>query len=154
MTQLPVNWYHKLYRGYDYFVVVRIARRMRSSGANNFVLLALLAVGLIAAVKADTTFLKTWSLYHSLDGGKDFVRRGQIRMGAVAVDSDNLSTEGALELTIEQDDDENLTMESIQQLIGIRLYQLKLVEDGNEASVVLTSVPACHLRRANFRCVD
>lgn len=105
-------------------------------------------------VNADSAFLKTWTMYHSLDGGNDFVRRGQIRLGVTEADGDMSNTDSSLELTIEQEDDENLTTESIQPYIGSGLYQLKLVEEGNEANVVLTSVPACHLRRANFRYVS
>ncbi len=163
LDYLLVHFAYRYYRHSDYRYMVYVFRflssfgetvTMRSSVATYVFLNAILANCLIAAVNADSPLLKSWTLYHSVDGGNDFVRRGQIRLGVAAVDGDvTSSTEGTPELTIEHDENENLTTESIHHLIGSGLYQLKLVEDGNEANVVMTSVPACHLRRANFRYV-
>lgn len=84
---------------------------------------------------------KSWQLLHSLDSGKTFTERGTVFLA--------LTDAGEVEINVANADN-CLDLQSINSLIG-GLYQVKLVKDQDESTAVLTSVPACQVRRANFR---
>jgi len=105
-------------------------------------------LALATAVSPALALEKSWTLYHSANGGQDFARRASI---ALSVDKE---TE-MVELTINND---NSTLNKETYLAAKTagsIYQLKLVADGGEASddFILASVPGCQLLRANFRYV-
>ena len=93
---------------------------------------------------------KTWTLYHSWNGGQDFARRASVLL-SIDPDTDGV----ALSIT-----NDNSTVNKESYLAAKEtgaMYQLKLVEDSGAAdngdSFVLSSVPGCQLLRANFRYV-
>jgi hypothetical protein len=102
---------------------------------------------LLLAAQSAQALEKTWNLYHSLNGGRDFSRRGSITL---SVGSEEGSEE--VELTVQND---NSTLNDETFLAAKQpgtMYQLKLVEgDDLSSNFLLTSVPACQLLRANFR---
>jgi hypothetical protein len=77
---------------------------------------------------------KIFTLYDSWKGEKDFRKRGQITLTA-------------------EDDDVQLSIQNdaVPPSILDGLYQVKIVDDSNPSAYAMTSIPACQLRRANFR---
>ena len=91
---------------------------------------------------------KTWTLYHSLNGGQDFSPRASVLL-SVDPESDSV----AISIT---NDNSTLNKETY---LGAKapgaIYQLKLVEEGDsKGSFVLSSVPGCQLLQSNFRYVS
>lgn len=84
---------------------------------------------------------KTWQLLHSLDSGKTFSERGAVSL--------TLNEAGEVAISI-ANADSCLDLQAVNSLAG-GLYQVKLIRDNDESTAVLTSVPACQVRRANFR---
>lgn len=80
---------------------------------------------------------KSWTLLHSFDSGKTFSERGVLTLA--------LSDEGALEFDLKNN--ENCVADTPLSS-SKHLYQLKIKYGDSE---VFTSVPACQVRRANFR---
>lgn len=106
---------------------------------------------LFAAFLATTTHAatleKTWTLYHSVNGGQDFSKRASV---VLSVDPE---TDGSVDLSI-TNDNSTLNQETFQRVRAEgSLYQLKLVPEGggDGEDFVLASVPGCQLLRANFR---
>ena len=79
----------------------------------------------------------SWTIYHSFNGGQDFSRRGVLSWS---------EDEGSLLVT---NDDGALTKENFQSMLEFGWYQVK-IENPN-SDYVLATVPACNLRRANFK---
>ena len=116
-------------------------------------LLLWLLLGSFSAAKT-----KSWTLYHriSTPGGtrsssveESWNERGTIEL---VVDPEEeavvtvVNKEGALTTDIAQ------ALTATATATATAYYQLKLVENNSKTSAnVLTSVPACHVRRANFR---
>lgn len=92
----------------------------------------------VALLLPYATAARSWQLLHSLDSGKNFSERGTVSLA--------LNEEGKPEMTVEHADN-CLDLGAINTLSS-GLYQVKLVSGSQE---VLTSVPACQVRRANFR---
>ena len=96
-------------------------------------------------VDAKEALRRTWTLYHSMDpklGTKGFTKRG-----VVTLEPEN----NEVKLTLENDEN-SFTAEHLDTMMTSGWYQVKLVEDGKKAPVpVKTTIPACQLRRANFR---
>jgi hypothetical protein len=84
---------------------------------------------------------KAWQLLHSLDSGKTFTERGTVSL--------DLNEDGQVDIKLDHADN-CLDLDAVNALSSAGLYQVKLVKDSVE---ILTSVPACHVRRANFRYV-
>jgi len=82
---------------------------------------------------------KTLSLYHAVNGG-DFVKRGIVTLEATKEKGIKAEVKNEIELD----------SSSIDSMVETGLYQLKVVDDKTGQSV-LASVPACQVRRANFR---
>jgi hypothetical protein len=96
---------------------------------------------------------RTWTLYHSLDpklGAAGFTKRGVVTLTS---GSSQETTDG-IQLTIENDEEAALEALSISQMMESGWYQLQLVEEGSKVVPVQTTIPACQLRRANFRYVS
>jgi len=100
---------------------------------------------LVVRCQAEVDASKSWTLYHSFNGGVDFAPRGTVKLSIVDDSEVNLEVENTADC---------LTEAAIESLLQQKWYQLKLVEDNNdEAPPILTSVPSCQVRRANFRYV-
>mmetsp|Transcript_16271 Transcript_16271/g.25312 ORF Transcript_16271/g.25312 Transcript_16271/m.25312 type:complete len:267 (-) Transcript_16271:1193-1993(-) len=82
---------------------------------------------------------KTLSLYHAVNGG-DFVKRGIVTLEATKEKGIKAEVQNEIQLD----------SASIDAMVETGLYQLKVVDDKTGQSV-LASVPACQVRRANFR---
>jgi len=82
---------------------------------------------------------KSWKLLHSLDNGKSFTARATVDLG--------LNDEGEVEIKIENNAD-CLSLDALEDLKG--LYQVKLIDDESKTTVI-SSVPACEVKRSNFR---
>ena len=108
--------------------------------------------GLCTSCTADD-LRRTWTLYHSMDpklGDRGFRKRGVVTLEATADGADNNKQ---AKLSIENDEN-SLTAADWEKVMSSGWYQVKLVEEGDDAKntvPVKTTVPACHLRRANFR---
>eukprot|EP00977_Amphora_coffeiformis_P009034 scaffold2046_cov171-Amphora_coffeaeformis.AAC.1 len=108
--------------------------------------ISLIVFGIInLRVDAKEDLRRTWTLYHSMDprlGEKGFTKRG-----VVTLEPEN----NQAKLTLENDE-KSFSAENLEVMMMSGWYQVKLVEDGKTATVpVKTTIPACHLRRANFR---
>ncbi len=84
---------------------------------------------------------KSWTLFHKT-GDQLFQPRGHVVM--------EVSENGGLELKIDNDSNDGLLTPAD---IDAPWYQLKLVPDDKSSAPVVTTVPACLVRRANFRYV-
>ena len=100
--------------------------------------IALVLLGVVFTTAQEST---KWTLMHSFDG-QNFVRRGQVV----------LQVEDGVAKIEMMNDEACMEASQIQTMMAFGLYQLKLVEDGTQ-NTVLTSVPSCQLRRASFRYV-
>jgi hypothetical protein len=101
-----------------------------------------------ASVAAVETATKSWTIYHSWNGGQDFSRRGVVEWAATGT-ADTAAGGGDV-LTVENDE-ECLSSASIDAMLEYGWYQLKLQDDNNSQDYVLATVSACNVRRANFR---
>lgn len=99
---------------------------------------------------------KTWTLHHAVlsenHSEPQFVPRGKLILSIQEAPEDKKKeTEGPLHAVLEHDENA-LSNEMLQQLLTPGAwYQLKLVDDANSKHQVITTVPACHVRRSNFR---
>ena len=114
-----------------------------------FSIAVLLLALLSSSTTAATSSSKTWTLHHAVfvdaDPAPVFVPRGRIRF--LNDDSDELK------VTLENEE-QALTTDLAESLSNDHAwYQLKLVSDDDDTNSepVLATVPACQVRRANFR---
>jgi hypothetical protein len=87
-------------------------------------------------VSEATAASEEWTIFHSFGG--DFTRRGVLQW--------NDEEESSLEV---HNDEESLSPENIQAMLDYGWYHVKIETADND--YVLATVPACHLRRANFK---
>jgi hypothetical protein len=117
-------------------------------------LLGLLVATLTVSSTCSSAILtKSWTLYHAVvvtaeEDPVVFVPRGRIHMA--------LPTAGTADTLVQMtvDNTETVAADMMQSLLRTGAwYQLKLVPDDDTAvsSSIVTSVPACHVRRANLR---
>lgn len=125
----------------------------------NLVLLTALCVqfspSLVDAATAAQDLRRTWTLYHSMNpqlGEQGFSKRGVVTLEPASGDDNDGANNNPVKLTVENDAD-SFTAANVEAVMSSGWYQVKLVEDGGAASVVpvMTTVPACQLRRSNFR---
>jgi hypothetical protein len=123
---------------------------------------------LFGSIDAAGVSPKSWTLYHATLGESGsapaFVKRGRIQLALKDDDDDSSQEEpkmpvgvkdaqpSAFALTIEHETNALTDALTKSLLVDNAMYQLKLVADDGSLPV-LTSVPACHVRRANFRYV-
>ena len=134
---------------------------MRRAGAA--LLLAFLLVAVSTTAESNTSssssLTKSWTLYHSWGTGEESTAlqpRGRVQLEI----SDGGGETSSVELTMENEAD-CLTETAVEAMLSAGWYQLKLVEDndgdgggnGEKSPDVITTVPSCLLRRANFRYV-
>lgn len=114
------------------------------------VLVVLVTTSAAATATQTSDLRRTWTLYHSTDpskGEQGFAKRGIVTLQP----ADN-----EIKLSVENDPD-CLSQKDLEEMMMSGWYQVKLVENGPDAKSVvpvMTTVPACTVRRANFRCVD
>jgi hypothetical protein len=85
---------------------------------------------------------KSWRLLHSFDSGLSYTERGSIEL--------RLNDSGEVEINVSNLDDALADVEKLN-VLNEGLYQVKLIVDGEDSNRILASVPACQVRRANFR---
>lgn len=101
---------------------------------------AVVLLCLLSAVSASNT--KSWKLLHSIDNGKSFSERATVNLG--------LNDEGKAEIKIENAAD-CMSLDVVNEGMLQGLYQVKLVDDESPDSILMASVPACQVKRSNFR---
>jgi hypothetical protein len=106
------------------------------------------------SVSASSSY--SWTLYHAMASpGHEpvFETRGTVTLSV---------PEGSATVELQLNNDNDTSKTVIDQLkanistnIASKMYQLKLVADSNDQATtpILTTVPACQVLRANFRCV-
>jgi hypothetical protein len=145
-----------------------------ASVTSSLCLLLLVCSLTVTAVTADNdndsskTLQKSWTLLHSFGGSAgsggsaDFTKRGTITLSI-----DETASDPADAVTMEIENQVEFTPADVQAMLDNQWYQLKIEpasasasgagknsnKDGS-LSAVRTSVPACQLRRANFRYVS
>lgn len=93
----------------------------------------------------------SWTIYHSWDANQQFVRRGSLTWGPAPVD-ESKDDDGKKEFQILNDDaSANLTAGDIRSMLEYGWYHIKIQSKDDENSFVFQTVPACNLRRANFK---
>jgi hypothetical protein len=100
-------------------------------------LLILFSLAIHAACEEAAVVQKTWTLHHST-APNQWEARGRIRL-EVQDEKAKLNVENF-----------EVTTDKVSSILEMEFYQLKLVDDSSSSAVV-TTVPACLLRRANFR---
>ena len=120
-----------------------------------FLRAALVLLGCLGSVLPGGAEAKTksWTLYHRL-------------MTPGSSENENWDVRGTIELVVDGAEEAVMTLDNTENALTTDLaqsltssseasfYQLRLVENDTEAKhapELLTSVPACHVRRANFR---
>ena len=102
----------------------------------------------LVSFSSAATLEKTWTLFHSLNGGHDFARRASI---VLSIDPE---TDGSVDISISNDNSTLNEETFLASKAPGAIYQLKLVDDASTSGdFVLASVPGCQLLRANFRYV-
>jgi len=97
----------------------------------------------IAVIAADSSATsKSWTLHHSFDSGQTFTERGTLTLG---FNTDKVDS--SLEMKLENNKD---CIDIGSTNLQSELYQLKITSNTADAEIV-TSVPACQIRRANYR---
>ena len=97
-------------------------------------LISVLSLGSIVQVSGSS-----WTVYHSFNADQEFSRRGELKWSP---------EEGALQITNEES---ALTKESIQAMLDYGWYHVKIQNPNDDNDFVLSTVPACSIRRANFK---
>jgi hypothetical protein len=113
--------------------------------ALSYILLLFVLLVTTSAVNAND-LRRTWTLYHSTDPSKG--EEGFTKRGIVSLDP------GENEIKLSVNNDEGCFSESdLENMMASGWYQVKLVENGADSksiAPVMTTVPACTVRRANF----
>lgn len=112
----------------------------------NAALLLIFATTLLTPVIAGDVS-KTYQLYHSFDSSADsFSPRGSITLSADSTTSSNGIEASVINL------EDSLEADIVNRIVeeGGGFYRIKVVEEESGRSA-LASVPACEIRRANFR---
>lgn len=81
----------------------------------------------------------SWTIYHSWNGDQEYSRRGELQWS---------EEEETLTVT---NDESSLTKENVQAMIDYGWYHVKIENPSDANDFVLSTVPACNLRRANFK---
>ena len=92
---------------------------------------------------------KSWKLFHSTSVTGTYVPRGTVTLSL----SSSKDAESPVQLNVLNEEDA-FTVEMVNEMISQEgvLYHLKLVEEGaDNPTAIITTVPACQLRRSNFR---
>jgi hypothetical protein len=97
----------------------------------------LLPLLLVAAIASASAAGPSWTIYHSFNGGEDFSRRGVL---AWSEDEESF---------LVTNDEQALTKQSLEAMLEFGWYQVKI--ENSDSDYVLATVPACNVRRANFK---
>ena len=138
---------------------------LRLKGPRNLVTITSLL--LVFAPFATASVGRSWTLYHAVVDGKsdpDFTVRGQITLSLKDTNEASVKKDKKVSPLKGKDVDspfqvelqhreEKVSSDFIQQILKEdSFYQLKLVSnDSRSAPSLISTVPACQLRRANFR---
>ena len=99
----------------------------------------------VAAAVDTTDGGLSWTIYHSWNPNQEFVRRGSLIWGS------NSDSEGKNVFQIVNDDaSADMTAKDIQDMLEYGWYHVKIQGD-KDSNFVFQTVPACNLRRANFK---
>lgn len=97
----------------------------------------------------------SWTIYHSWNSNQEFVRRGSLIWGPKSTsDVTKDATSDKKEFQIINDDaTSNLTSKEIREMLEYGWYHVKIEGDSTtgDNNFVFQTVPACNLRRANFK---
>jgi len=134
-------------------------KMMAPLGQYDNVLTILALVLLIAVpVAAEDAVGLSWTIYHSWRPNQDFVRRGTLSWYPEKKDIGNTSSiqkkSSSVFQIINDDQSANLTANDIKDMLDYGWYHVKIQGDSfddTNANFVFQTVPACNLRRANFK---
>jgi len=94
----------------------------------------------------DTKVLKSFKVYHSLSPKSEFTPRGSIQFATAA--------DGSLESSMQHEESclagEDISNDMAALIASNGFYRVKIVDEQSGTSA-LASVPACEVRRSNFR---
>jgi len=121
-------------------------------------ILSILALVLVLAVSvaAEDAAGLSWTIYHSWRPNQDFVRRGSLSWNPEKNDiGDSIKKKSSSAFEINNDDQSaNLTANNIKEMLDYGWYHVKIESDSfddTNTNFVFQTVPACNLRRANFK---
>lgn len=104
------------------------------------------SVAQIAQIAAgDTNELLSWTIYHSWNPNQEFVRRGSLTWGPKEDDPSKKVFQ-----IINDDESSKLNSKDIKDMLEYGWYHVK-IQGQAEDTFVFQTVPACNLRRANFK---
>lgn len=98
---------------------------------------ALLSLSPWSTLVSASDSVASWTVYHSWDGGNTYSQRGL------------LEWKGDEEGLVLTNDESAMTKAQVKEMLDFGWYQVKI--DTSAEDYVLATVPACNLRRANFR---
>lgn len=134
--KLTERWTHRIsYRTVPRYNI--ILAFVSSIMFGSFLISALALLGSVIQVSSNSP---SWTIYHSWNLDQEFSKRGELTWS---------EEEAALQIT---NDESSITQESIQAMLDYGWYHVK-IENNNAAEddFVLSTVPACSIRRANFK---
>jgi hypothetical protein len=124
--------------------------RSFSTSQRMWLVVASLAVAsttaILGAAAAETAAAAafSWTIYHSWDGGNEYTRRGVLEYK-----KGNGEEEAGFVIT---NDEAALTKDQVAAMLDFGWYHVKIdTNTGNGDDFVLATIPACNLRRANFK---
>jgi len=131
-------------------------KMMASMPHYDSVLIILALVLLVAApVAAENAAGLSWTISHSWRPNQDFVRRGTLSWNPEKNDAGDSVKESSSVFQIYNDDKSaNLTANDVKDMLDYGWYHVKIQGDSFDEThdnFVFQTVPACNLRRANFK---
>jgi hypothetical protein len=114
--------------------------------ATTTAMLLLFSFASITTIMAETNV--SWTVYHSWNPQQQFVKRGTINFNPTDISQDSRKDE-LLQVVNEQP----LQPKDVTDMLEYGWYHVKLVPSSSkdEEGAVLGTVPACYLRRSNFK---
>jgi len=95
----------------------------------------------------------SWTIYHSWNPNQQFVRRGSLTWGSpIEVEEGAKGDNTKKEFRIINDDaSANMTGKDVREMLEYGWYHVKIQSRDDANNFVFQTVPACNLRRANFK---
>ena len=102
----------------------------------------------------DTSGGVSWTVYHSWNPKQEFTRRGTIswnKDNAVEEDKKKDASSSVLQI-VNDETTTTFSSKDIEEMLNYGWYHVKIVSsDDDDEDYILQTVPACNVRRANFK---
>jgi hypothetical protein len=116
---------------------------------STIIMIMMVAAVTVSSVTAEETGGVSWTVYHSWNPSQEFTRRGTISWNKDAVEEEsNIKKDTSVLQIINDETATTLSSKDIQEMLNYGWYHVKIVSGDD---YILQTVPACNVRRANFK---